>query len=431
MKIGATDLKPRLAYAEVLSHRGFRSLWFGQICSQFATSTLLFVLGLRVYESTASNTAVSALFMVYSIPAILFGLVAGTLVDRLDKRKVLVLCDMLRGVLVLLLTLSSENIAVVYVLTFINSIITQLYVPSEAPLIPKLVAEHRLVPANSLFSFTFYTSLAVGSVLAGPLLKFFGTQGVFFFIAILFWLASWFSSRIPSQSRGTVGARYVLTLSMKYMVSRLWSRLVDGIRYITKTKALFDAILLLTGTQIIFALLGTLGPGFADRMLLIDVRDASLFVVGPAVVGVIVGALWLGSSGYKYPPRKLIQLGITGVGVFLLLISFSVRLARVPELFWLTQSYAIVGVVVVLLFFVGVSNSLLDVPANAMLQEEADKGMRGRVYGMLGAFVGGVGMVPIILGGILADTIGVGKVIFLLGLIVSLYSLYRLRYNKN
>ena len=430
MKPGATESIPRFAYRDVLALRSFRNLWFGQICSQFAVSTLLFVLGLRVYQTTASNTAVSALFLAHSIPAVLFGLVAGTVVDRLDKRRVLITCDIIRGMFVILLTFASHNVFFVYIFTFVNSLITQMYVPAEAPLIPTLVSGKRLVSANSLFSFTFYSSLAVGSVLAGPLLRAFGPQGIFFFIAGLFLLASLFSSRIPSQSRGTAGLRYIMHLGVGYLMGRVWNRLVDGVRYVTATKSLFDAIVLLTGTQIIFAILGTLGPGFADRILQVDVRDSSLFIVGPAVLGIVGGALWLGSTGYRFGPARLIQIGTAATGILLMAVAISVRLGRVSQLSFLTHSYGIVVVVVVLLFFLGVANSLLDVPANAMLQAEAKGTMRGRVYGMLAAFVGGVGFLPVILSGVLADTIGVGKVIFLLGVLVSLYGIYRVRYNR-
>ena len=81
----------------------FRSLWFGQVGSQFAVNTLLFVLALRVYQNTGSNTAVSALFLAYGIPSLLFGMAAGAAVDRLDKRRILMYCDLARGLLVLLL----------------------------------------------------------------------------------------------------------------------------------------------------------------------------------------------------------------------------------------------------------------------------------------------------------------------------------------
>lgn len=416
-------------YAKLLSNNNFRVLWFGQICSQLAVNTLLFVLALRIYQTTASNTAVSGLFIAFGVPSVLFGMIAGTAVDRLDKRRVLVFCDALRAIVTLGLLFTSHQVVVVYIFTLLNAIITQFYIPSEAPLIPKIVPKDLLVSANSLFSMTFYSSLAVGTMLSGPLLRWFGPYGIFIFLSSLFAVASMFSSRIPSQSSGTIGIRYLLLLNPMYIVKKIWTDLAEGVRYITQAPALFDAIMLLTGTQIIFALLGTLGPGFADRVLAIDIRDSSLYIVGPAVLGILCGVLWVGSKGYKFRRETLIQSGITGAGIVLVLIALIARLMRVPFMIRAHFGSYVFPLEVFLFFLLGVSNSLLDVPANTNLQEKAQGSMRGRVYGMLTAFVGGVGVLPVILGGFLADTIGVGKVIFCLGVGIVLYAAYRVRYS--
>jgi MFS family permease len=429
MKSRANDGAYQSTYAQILAIKSFRTLWFGQVCSQLAVNTLLFVLALRIYQSTGSNTAVSGLFLAYGIPSLLFGLVAGTSVDRLDKRKVLVICDVARAVFVMGMLLFSGQIAIVYVLTFCNAVITQFYVPSEAPLIPRVVPKELLVTANSLFSFTFYSSLALGTILAGPFLRWFGPQGIFFFISALFLTASAFSSRLPSQSEGTVGIRQLMHFRPSYLFSRIWKDLFEGIRYITGSKPLFDSITLLTGTQIIFALLGTLGPGFADRVLGIDVRDASLYIVGPAVLGILFGVIWVGSVGYRYKPEKLIQYGVLGAGVILMCVSVSARFFRMPWFSWAYESHVVFAFEFMLFFLLGVANSLLDVPANAILQEKAQGSMRGRVYGMLTAFVGGVGILPVIVGGLLADAAGIGKVIFILGAGIVAYGIYRVRYN--
>ncbi|MCX6791955.1 MAG: MFS transporter [Candidatus Gottesmanbacteria bacterium] len=406
------------SYSEVLTIRSFRSLWFAQIFSQLAINTLLFVLGLRIYQNTGSNTAVSGLFLAYGIPSVLFGMIAGTAVDHLDKRRMLMYCDILRGGLVLLLLFVSSNIFLVYLVTFVNAVITQFYVPSEAPLIPRLVPSELLVPANSLFSFTFYSSLAVGTVLSGPLLRGLGPQWIFLVISALFFFAVWFESRLPSQAVGVFGFTNIFQYHIPHMVSRIFEELFEGIRYVRTSPALLDSLLLLTGTQIIFAMLGTLGPGFADRVLHIDVRDASLYIVGPAVLGIIAGALWVGVRGYKLKPNRLIKLGVTGAGVILLLISLTVRI------------HVALIIEMVLFFCLGAANSLLDAPANSILQDEAKGSMRGRVYGMLTAAVGGVGVLPVIIGGVLADVVGVGHVILLLGLIILTYGIWRMKYNK-
>jgi predicted MFS family arabinose efflux permease len=406
------------SYSSVLTIRPFRSLWFAQIFSQLAINTLLFVLGLRIYQNTGSNAAVSGLFLAYGIPSVLFGMVAGTAVDHLDKRRMLMYCDMLRAVFVLLLLFVSGNIFLVYLVTFVNAVITQLYVPSEAPLIPKLIKSDLLVPANSLFSFTYYSSLAVGSVLSGPLLRGLGPQWIFLFISALFFAAVWNESRLPSQAAGVLGFTHILRYQAGHLVSRVFQELFEGIRYVRSIPALMDSLLLLTGTQIIFAMLGTLGPGFADRVLKIDVRDASLLIVGPAVAGIIAGALWVGRFGYRLKPGRLIKLGVAGAGVILLLISLTVRI------------HVGLGIAMVLFFCLGVANSLLDAPANSLLQNEAKGSMRGRVYGMLTSAVGGVGIVPVIIGGVLADVVGVGRVILLLGLLILAYGIWRMKYNK-
>jgi MFS family permease len=205
---------------------------------------------------------------------------------------------------------------------------------------------------------------------------------------------------------------------VSHLISRIFEELFEGIRYVRQIPALMDSLLLLTGTQIIFAMLGTLGPGFADRVMHIDVRDASLYIVGPAVLGIIAGALWVGTYGYTLKRGRLIKVGVTAAGAILLLISLIVRV-HVPIL-----------IAMVLFFCLGAANSLLDAPANSILQDEAKGSMRGRVYGMLTASVGGVGILPVIIGGVLADVVGVGRVILLLGLVIFAYGLWRMKYNK-
>ncbi|KKW11606.1 MAG: Major facilitator superfamily [Candidatus Gottesmanbacteria bacterium GW2011_GWB1_49_7] len=414
----------------MLAISSFRALWFGQICSQLAANTLLFVLALAVYQATGKNTAVSALFLSYGVPAVLFGLIAGTAVDHLDKRRVLIYCDLVRAILTASLVFISGNIFLVYGITFVNAVITQLYVPSEAPTIPRLAPPHLIVPANSLFSFTFYTSLAVGSVLAGPLLRLAGSQAVFLIISFFFGVAAWNESRLPSQAAGTLGFTAILRHKVADIVRRVFSELMDGLRYVAQRRVLSDSLLLLTGTQIILVMLGTLGPGFADRVLEVDFRDASLLIVGPAVLGIIVGAIWVGMVGFKFKTERLIRVGILGAGIMLLLISLTVRLHRVPEVSWLFGDSVRLPLVFTLFFLLGVANSFLDVPANSVLQEEAKGSMRGRVYGILTAAVGGVGVLPVLVGGILADVVGVGKVVFALGFLVLSYGVWRMKYNR-
>ena len=425
-------IRQKSEYLQVLGYKQFRYLWFGQICSQLASNMLLFVLALRIYHLTGSNTAVSGLFLTFGIPAVLFGILSGTIVDHLDNKWVLMVCDGVRAVLAIGLLIFSSTVPVMYVFAFLHAVVTQFYVPAEAPTIPWLVPKSKLLAANSLFSFTFYSSMALGSIVAGPMLKFFGPYSIFLFISVLFMLAFWFVSHIPKEREVREDLpSTVLHWTVSHIANRLVASIREGMTYVKKSPILTDAILLLTGTQVIIAMLGTLAPGFADRVLHIDVRDASVFIIGPVVLGIILGAIWTGNAGYKYKSSNLIKYGILGAGCMLLLISFVVRLERVSYFSWFFQnSFVSVPLILFLFFLLGVSNSLLDVPANSLIQGESTADVRGRVYGILTSAIGGVGILPIILSGILADTIGVGKVIFLLGIVIFFYGIYRMKYNK-
>lgn len=417
---------------QVIGSGGFRHLWFAQICSQLSINMMLFLLGLVVYQSTGSNTAVSGLFMAFAIPALLFGMVAGVAVDRLDRKKVLFVCDLLRAILVGGLFFLSHNVGFVYLLVFLNALVTQFYVPAEAPTIPRLVSAGQVVTANSLFSFTYYSSMALGFILAGPILRILGPKLALAFLSSLFLIAAWSVSRLPQQE-SVIGRKFwhLVRYDFLQIFGKVWRDLREGFLYVRSVPALFDALMLLTGTQVMIAILGTLGPGFADRVLGIDVRDASVVIIGPVVVGILLGALWVGNIGFRLKPTRLIKTGITAAGIILMLISLTVRLKGITGFAWLFQDWVIFPVEIVFFFLLGVANSLLDVPANSILQQQAAGEMRGRVYGMLAAAVGGIGILPVVAGGLLADSLGVGKVIFLLGVAVFTYGIWRLRYNTN
>jgi len=419
-----------LPFISVLSHRQFLRLWLSQIFSQFAANITLLLLGLIVYKNTGSNAAVSGLFMAYGIPSVLFGLLAGTAVDYIDKRIIILYSCIIRAVLVLGLLFTSHYIGVVYVLLFLNAVVTQFFVPAEATMIPKLVPAKHLVSANSLFSFAYYGSIAIGFIASGPILRFLGPYVSLLVLSGLYMVSWWISLKLPASSDDTRLWKKIKSLDVAGIFKKLWLSLREGAAYVRHSPVLFDAVLLLTGTQIIIAMLSTLGPGFADKVLGIDVTDASVLVIGPVILGILLGAVWVGNRGYVYKPAKLMNVGILGIGLVLGIISVTVHLKRYAGFDWLFTDFIIIPLEVFLFFCLGLFNSILDVPANSVLQKEADGDMRGRVYGVLGAFVGGVGILPVMIGGILADVVGVGKVIFVLGVIIALYGIYRIRYNK-
>lgn len=401
----------RIPYISVIDNSNFRNLWLGQIISQIAQNMLYFILVVRVYQTTQSNFAVSMLILSFGIPAILFGIIAGGIVDNYDKRDVLVICNLLRILIFLGFFIFPDNLILMYLFTVLFSVVTQMFIPAEAPSIPELVPSDNLLAANSLFTISFYGSMVLGFISSGPFLKTFGSPIIYLFMAFLMFLALVFVYNIPKIAKNKKNSQLNLKLVGK--------TIKDGLKFIEENKRIKQALVLLTFAQALIMTLSVLAPGFADKILMIDLTDTSFLVMGPAGLGLIIGAFLVGSIGKKYLKSILILWGIISTGIVLLLLSLiSFKIFSISQ-------YSIVLFSLLLIFMIGLFNSFITVPASTILQEDTDGDMRSRVYGVLTSVSGGISVLPVIFSGILADIMGTGKTMLIIGISVLAIGIYK------
>lgn len=186
-----------------------------------------------------------------------------------------------------------------------------------------------------------------------------------------------------------------------------------------------QSLILMTFSQSLITTLAVLAPGFSDKVLSIDLNDASFLVMGPAAIGLIFGAVWVGQYGIRYLKGKLILFGILAIG--LSLIGIAVVTSRLfPVINKILQTVYIgnLGFTFILLILLGTFNSFVSVSANTILQEDSDTNMRGRVYGVLTSLTGGASLIPVIFSGILADVVGVSRTLLILGFFVLFVGVY-------
>ena len=139
-------------FIPVLKIADFRNLWLSQVFSQVFLNVLFFTLMIRVFELTKSNTAVSVVVLTTTIPNMIFGAIAGVLVDRWDRKIVMFLSHFLRIFAVLAFLLSSESIVWLYVLSALIAFISQFFFPAEAAMIGVVVKDKKkLLTATNLF----------------------------------------------------------------------------------------------------------------------------------------------------------------------------------------------------------------------------------------------------------------------------------------
>ncbi len=136
----------------LLRQRNFSLLWFGQLLSLVGDWVLLVALPFYVYDLTGSALLTGVMWMVESLPRLLLGSLAGVFVDRWDRRRTMIVADLTRALILLplLLVHSHEWLWVIYVVAFLESVISQFFAPAKGAIIPRLVSEKDLMAANSL-----------------------------------------------------------------------------------------------------------------------------------------------------------------------------------------------------------------------------------------------------------------------------------------
>ena len=127
----------------VLRRRNFALLWFGGLISMAGDWVLRIGLPLYIYQLTGSTLATGIMFMAGMLPSLLLGSVAGVFVDRWDRKRTMVIANLLLAVslLPLLLVRSVEWVWIAYIAAFAQSCIAQFFDPAESAMLPLLVGE--------------------------------------------------------------------------------------------------------------------------------------------------------------------------------------------------------------------------------------------------------------------------------------------------
>lgn len=390
-------------FLQTLSVKPFLFLWLAEVFSQISMNLLNFTLLIVAFKLTGSNTAVSGIVLAFTLPAVLLGILAGVLVDRWNKKRVLFLTNFLRTILLLFVVFFHSELTVIYLVAFFVSVITQFFVPAETPMIPILIKKDNLMSANALFGIGIYGSVLVAYALAGPLLLLLGETLTFAVLAFLFLLATLCVSFIR-VSKLEDSSKTVKQIAPSVIMGDVKSAL----HAISKTKEIYSSLFLLALSQFIILILAVLGPGYAKDVLHIRVDQFPLLFVTPAAIGMVIGALLIGNY-FQYRSRhKVAALGMMLAGFSVMLLPFGASFSPNTHL-----------MVIILGFSLGLTNAFIFVPSNTLIQEKTRESYRGKVYGALNSLTGVFSLIPIILVGELADFYGVALVLTWLGVLIA------------
>lgn len=420
----------------VLGNRPFLLLWLSQVATQVGVNMVLYGLTVIVLKATSLSSAVSLLLLTFLVPAVLFSAVAGVYVDRIDRRWVLVITNLLRAAVLVGIWWAGTDVTTILLLNTLLSAITVFFVPAESAMIPYLVPRESLVSANGLFTLTLNGAFALGYALLGPLIvTVAGPEPLILSVAGLYLIASLFCVTLPSDPPAPRAHETPLEAVEEVVeeagraVGGVLSQLREGIAYIRINPHVGWSLIYLGIAASLVGVIGVLGPSFAESTLGLEPEDL-VVVVLPLGLGIVTGILVLNSYGRYLARRRAIEVGLIALGILLLILTAAGPLSRflqgvnevtgLPDLSAVTS---LVAVVIGIAFLAGMAYGVVAIASQTQLQEELPEEVRGRVFGVLNMLVSVASLLPIVIVGPISDLAGTTTVILIVAVLVFLSGL--------
>jgi len=243
-------------------NRNYRYTWMGQVVSEIGdhfNNIAVFALGLAL---THSGMVVTGIMLARAIPAVTVGPLAGVVLDRFDRKRIMIASDLVRAVVALgfILTITHQRIWVLYVFSALLMVASPFFTAGRSAILPTIANTDEIHTANSLTQTTQWMTLTVGAFLAATVIAI-GYKWAFVLNALSFVFSAWAIGNLRAP-KGTQ-FRVQRTDLTEAEVLRPWHEYREGLRYIRSVPLVLAIVLLAVGwatgggaAQILFALFG-------------------------------------------------------------------------------------------------------------------------------------------------------------------------------
>lgn len=407
------DVESPGGFRAVLRNTTFRNIWFAQLAAQLADKFLLFSLIILAYEISGGSTPVAVTLLTYTVPAVLFAPPAGVIADRLDRKQIMLWCNLGRAAAVALIPLAAlvpqlrGDFVHLLVITFIFSAVGQLFGPAEAAVIPTILPRSALITANSMALLTMVLTLVVGGALA-PIVSRIDLYAPYWLAAALLVVGATFifASDIPGLERTTEPP----VAASRNRFHRVWVDLKEGIDALRASRGLMLAFGQVSIAVLVLFMLFALAPAYVSNVLGIAPQD-SYVILGPATGGAILSAILLGQFVRNIDRSRLLIGSLIANGITMLaLAAVPQAMNQLPDL---RVHSRITGAAFSLIL--GIEFGAIMIPAITYLMETTSDEIRGRIFALLYMVINGVTALPVLAAAALSDTIGTAHVIGGLG----------------
>lgn len=347
----------------VLRNRNFALFFWGELLSSTGTQMQVVAVSWQVYQLTHSVVILGIIGLLQAIPRLIFSLLGGVLADSFDRRKLLLIVEVILAVTSMILALSTAvhviNIAIFCAVVLISATVSAFEFPTRQSMIPSLVPPEQMANAVSLNTIMMQVTMITGSTLGGLAIAQIGVVNtywidVFSYFIVIGSLLFMVVPRIPLEKRAQAG----------------WIAMRDGIQFL-RTHPILLAVLSLD----FFATL------FGSPKALLPVYASDILHVGPQGLGILLGAISLGAVALTPVTGKISRIARQGMGVVLAILVWGICIiifGLVPGPLWLSA---------LLLAGAGAADMVSMVLRHLLVQLTTPDEFRGRMGAVTAMFV--------------------------------------------
>lgn len=385
-------LKKSLAF--LAENNEFTRLWIGQSISGFGDRLAQIALSVYILKlSAGSASIVSFILSAFVLPPVLFGWGLGVIIDRFDKKKLMIFCDIIRAVLIILVPYIPSKWGL-FVIAFFMATFTTIFQNSSNALIPDLVPQEKLMVANSFVASTLSFVDVLGFAVAGVVVGFLGVKLTFVVDSLTFLCCAILLTGLSSH------------ISKEISENNFFRDFAEGIKYHFTTPIVRNLLFVMIPVALVMGITNSLFI-IATRKVMGVSSSYYGFLLGVQSTGMVLSGVIIGRYSASLSRRVLMIVSYLVSGISIALIGYTSNFYLALPLF----------------FFVGFSWIGITLSSITLIQENVPREFLGRVLSVRG-MISRLGMfVSMSVVGILADNHGVSIVIFSGGLLFIMTSL--------
>jgi len=387
-------LGDRAAIASAFRNRDFCALWIGQLLSQIGDNFVIVAILFVISTLTDSPLAIGVLAVVATLPQFFLGLVGGVFVDRLNRKLVMVVSDIIRGltVLFLLLVHRADQLYILYTVSFVMVTVGLFSNPARNAVIPNIVSGEILLTANALMQANQIIAVILGASIAGLVIGWLGPASAFIFDS--------FSFAVSAVAIATMTVPPVNPDPGKTKIRVIWNQLVEGLLFIRHNSHLLHVMITTAVATLGFGAIMVLGIIYLQEVLGMGAEGFG-FLYAFQGLGVVMGGVVIGRFTSNVRTNRVVGCCMVILG--LAIIAFAV----VPSYPLVLVAVAIIGLSIV------VARAALATLTQSLVPDEK----RGRVESAVTMVIGASSSASMVLSGLFGNLIGVQAVFMAAGII--------------